>query len=163
MNGRSLEKSVLALAFVVAATVGAPVALAAGGHDHDVAAPALKLDNGRRWRTDEPLRSGMTKIRAAVERELPAAHAGTLDNARYDALGTAVEGQIAYIVQKCRLEPAADAVLHGIIGELSDGVAVATGRAHGERRSGVVKMAAALENYAKYFDHPGWRPLVGEH
>ena len=144
--------------------VGTYPAIAAGGHEHGADAPALRLDDGTKWRTDEPLRRGMLKIRAAVEKKLPAVHGGTLSDAQYEALGEVVEGQIAYIVGNCKLEPQADAVLHRVIADLSDGAAVVAGRTAVDSRSkGVMHLVDALDNYGTYFDHPDWKPVTREH
>ncbi|WP_211162893.1 hypothetical protein [Aromatoleum diolicum] len=165
MNGKSARGLLIAYTLAaMAGLAGTHHALAADAHDHGAATPVLKLNAGSKWRTDAPLREGMLKIRADVEQKLPAIHAGKFADAQYAALGKAVEAQLAYIVGNCKLEPAADAVLHGVIAEMSDGVEVVTGKkAAGERSNGVVHMVNGLNNYGSYFDHPGWKPVSPKH
>ncbi|BAL22452.1 hypothetical protein [Azoarcus sp. KH32C] len=151
----------LLIACAVAATAAlfaAPGASAATGHEHG--APALRLNAGAKWATDAALRQGMTKIRTDVEATLPAIHAGRFTAGQYEALGKAVESQLAYIVGNCKLAPDADAVLHGVIAGLSDGAGILTGkRAAPDRKAGALQIVAALDNYGRYFDHPGWTPI----
>ena len=66
----------------------------------------LKLNDGARWQTDAALRTGMESIRGAVAHALPDVHGGRYSAAQYQALGDAVEQQVGYIVQNCKLEPA---------------------------------------------------------
>ncbi len=50
-------------------------------HQHSgEGASQLALNNGSKWATDEPLRLGMTKIKDAMQPQLPAAYAGEFDN-----------------------------------------------------------------------------------
>ena len=148
----------------LAGLTGAGNAFAAEDHDHGSAAAVLQLNAGSKWETDAPLQQGMLKIRAAVEDKLPAVHAGEFSEAQYQALGGAVEQQITYIVENCKLTPAADAVLHGVIAELVDGVDVVTGKkAVSDRSQGVVHLVGALDNYGTYFAHPGWTPVNAGH
>lgn len=146
------------LAFVIAAAfaaAGGPVGAATGGHGHEGHAATQPRADGKRWPTDEPLREGMTNIRGAIDRMQ---HADGSAPGRYDVLGRAVDREIAYIVTNCRLEPQADAALHEVIGELSEGADVLTGRrVVPDRSAGVAKLVAALDRYGKSFDHPGWR------
>ena len=150
---------------VFAAVVAAALALgsatgyaASGAHQHEGAASgALKLNAGKKWQTDAPLRKGMTEIRAAVQADKAAIHAGKMTPARYNALAKKVESQVAYMVENCKLPPEADAQLHLIIADLSSGVDAMKGTDAKARRGGAEKIVAALSAYGTYFDHPGWR------
>lgn len=156
-------KTLVALIVGVAAALGVgadarAAAQAAHQHEESVAAHALRLNAGQKWATDEPLRQGMTRIRDALEPRLGAAQSGRLSAAQYAALGKEIEGQIAYIVQNCKLEPQADQVLHVILAELTQGNDALLGKSKSVKRSaGVAQVVRSLENYGKYFDHPGWR------
>ena len=106
----------------------------------------------------------MESIRGAVAHALPDVHGGRYSAAQYQALGDAVEQQVGYIVQNCKLEPAADEVLHAVIADIGKGVDVIAGRANGvEREQGVVHLVGALDAYASHFDHPGWKALETGH
>jgi hypothetical protein len=126
-------------------------------HEHAADAHALKLNAGKKWATDEPLRQGMTKIRDVVDEKLPAVHRGKLSAAQYDALGREIDAQIAHIVQNCKLDPQADEVLHAILAEMMAGNETLQGKnAKARRSAGVVKVVRTLEQYGQYFEHPGW-------
>lgn len=150
--------SVLVSAFAFAATGNA---LAADPHQHAAGEPAkLVLDHGKKWATDAPLRTGMTAIRDALAAKHEAIHKGRLAPADYKALGDTVEAQVASIVGQCKLEPAADANLHLVIAELLAGADAMQGKSKTTPAAGAAKVLNALNQYGKYFDHPGWKPLA---
>jgi len=169
MNAQKLH--LLAVAAAVAATLAMATtpALASGakaGHDHGHAAAPhkLALDHGKKWGTDETLRTSMDRIRAAVEPQLGAAHAGKLSPADYAALAGKVENEVATIVGNCKLEPKADAMLHLVIADLGAGTDAMAGKASKARpEQGLAKVAGAVNNYGRYFEHPGFKPIAMGH
>ena len=151
-------------ALTLAALLGGPAlaqATAAHDHGHDAAAPGkLGLDQGRKWGTDAALRNGMTRIRELVEPQLGAAHAGKLTPAQYRELATQIETEVAGIVATCKLEPRADAMLHLVIADLGAGTDAMAGKSAQQRpQQGLVQVAKAVNEYAGYFDHPGFKPI----
>ncbi len=133
-------------------------------HAHGAQAPVLKLNAGKKWAGDEPLRQSMVRIRDAVEARLPAVHRGQLAAAQYAALGGEIDAQITNIVNNCKLEPAADEVLHVILAEMIEGNESLQGKnAKAKRSAGVVKVVHALEQYGKHFEHPGWKAPSLDH
>ncbi len=152
---------------LAAISLAFPLTLLAAGHDHhehNAAPHKIELNAGKKWSTDEPLRKGMSTIRDEVAAALPQAHAGKLTPAQYEQLGQDINTQIAYVVQNCKLDPKADAQLHGIIAELTQGVDALEGRQPDKDRAlGVVKAAQAVNTYGKYFDHAGWKPVQLPH
>ncbi|KAA3653315.1 MAG: hypothetical protein DWQ11_08245 [Proteobacteria bacterium] len=161
MTSRSLPRLACLLGVLAAFSAGG--AVAAADHHHDARPPALTLNAGAKWQTDAPLREGMTHIRAEVEQALPAVHADQASPAHYDALGAAVEAQIAAIVEHCKLPPDADAMLHGVIAELAGAADTLRAPATTDRRAGVVRLVTALDAYGRHFDHPGWTPVATGH
>lgn len=153
------------LAACLVCSLGLSAALApAGEPSQEHAAPggiaALNLNAGRPWSTDPPLRQGMKAIRAAVARDLPAIHHGTETPEQYVALAATITGQVAYIVKNCKLEPAADAQLHRVIGELVAAAEIMRGtQANVARADGAARAVSALDAYGRYFAHPGWQAL----
>lgn len=152
MNPRAL---ICALGLLVAAG-GAQAAGEHAHHEHGAAgSAALTLDNGKKWATDEPLRRGMTNIRSHLEH----LHHGKPDAAAYDRLAKAVNGEVAYIFQNCRLPKQADEVLHVVLADVMQGAAALEGKQKGvSREQGAERIARALENYGRVFDHSGWQP-----
>lgn len=135
----------------------------AGAHAHDDShvhasdAYAPKLDNGRKWASDEALRSSMSRIGSAVDAKLPAVHSGKMSTTQYDALGREIDAQVANIVQNCKLDPAADEVLHAILATMMEGNETLQGKkAKAERSAGVVQVVKALEQYSEHFEHAGF-------
>jgi hypothetical protein len=129
-------------------------------HEHDSGAAAvasIKLDAGRKWATDASLRAGMVEIRAAFDADHPAIHDGKQTDAQYEALASRIESQVNAIVANCRLPPEADANLHYLIADLSQGVSLMRGQdAARARHDGAALVHGALLAYGKYFDDPGW-------
>ena len=82
-------------------------------------------------------------------------------DADYDALAAAVNRNVAYAVERCKLAPAADAQLHLVIAELLAGAEAMEGKAAAPRHDGAVRVAQALKSYAKYFRHPGFKAAGG--
>lgn len=153
MNTRCL---ILALATAFSTAAALP-ALAAERHHHGHGAHAeapqkLTLNNGRKWKTDAPLRKGMEEIRDALHQ----AHEGHADPAKLVQLGNTLEGRIAYIVRNCKLEPAADANLHVIIGELNAAADAFRGASAADAEEAMERAARATTAYSRYFDHPGY-------
>lgn len=142
-----------ALALAMACT--APVPALAQHHMHAaqaVPAQSWPAAPGHRHATDAALRKGMADIRIAVGMLGHAEH-GHLDAAQVRRLAADIEGAIGGIVAECKLDPQADAALHGIIGRLGAGVAAL--KAHPGDATPVAGMREALEDYARVFDDPG--------
>ncbi len=133
----------------------------AAKHAHSAAAQTqLELNAGKEWTTDAPLRQAMSNIRSTVTTALPAAHGGKLTPAQYDTFGNDVTAQITYIVQNCKLDPAADEQLHIIVGDIMNGIDTAAGKQPDQKRAlGVVQIAQALNSYGKYFDQADWKAV----
>lgn len=154
----SLSAVMLAFPLMVQAAAQPP-------HDHGAASPnSIELNAGKKWATDDALRHGMGAIRSLAENALPAAHAGKLTPAGYDALANDINSHITFIVENCKLDPKADAQLHIIIGDLTDGVDTMQGKRPGQGRAiGVVEISRTLNTYGKYFNHEGWRMIKLPH
>jgi hypothetical protein len=141
---------------------GAP-SLAAGDaheHGHGAGAAKLELNHGKKWQTDAALRKGMEGIRSALAADLEAIHGNKATAKQYKALAKRIEGEVAGIVQNCKLEPEADAQLHVVIAELVEGAEAMEGKHKaGARRAGAERVAKALNAYGEHFDHAGWKRI----
>ena len=158
-------KSPLILLLAVALSSPLAALAATEAHDHGASNPQkLELNAGKKWSTDDALRQAMSSIHKTVSQTLPAAHSGKAKVADYDAFGKNITAQVTYIVENCKLEPAADEQLHIIVADLMSGAEAAEGK-EGEknRASGVVKVAQAANAYGKHFDHTGWKAIKVPH
>jgi hypothetical protein len=144
---------------LLASSLAPAMAAQPAGHEHEAGTHALKLDHGRKWSTDAPLRQGMGAIRDAVAAQHHAIHLNQASIAKYQALAKTVDEQIAYMVANCKLSPEADANLHVILADIIAGSDLMKGQDKAKSRDGAVRIMAALETYPKYFDHSGWRGL----
>lgn len=157
-------KNVRSLSLAVGIIVAAGGAQAADAHRHDAhehaSHPAkLQLNNGKKWQSDEALRSAMGTLRTEFAGKLHAIHTGKLSPDGYRELGGKVDGAVANIVAQCKLEPKADAMLHIVIADLVAGAEIMQGKAEGKPEAGAHKAAMALNAYGRHFDHPNWKPL----
>lgn len=130
--------------------------VAAEPHGHAGTAE-IRLDNGKKWPTDEALRRGMGEIRTAMADALPAIHADKFSRAAFEQLAGRVQGQIDYVTANCKLPEEADHQLHVVLEQILDGIAVM--KADTGRAQGAVKIVQALDQYGAHFNHAGWRPL----
>lgn len=157
----TLKTLSLATALAVAVSLSGP--LLAQTHAHDHGAPAkLALNKGQKWSTDEPLRDGIGRIRALVAPPLQAQ--GKLTAAQYAELAQRVEAEVGGIVANCKLAPDADAMLHLVIADLGAGIDAMSGKAARQRPAdGLHQVALALNQYGRYFDDRGYKPLHVAH
>jgi hypothetical protein len=159
--------TLLACLSVVAsgAAVGGESDPAHAQHRHAGAAALvtkLELQDGKRWSTDAPLRTGMAAIRAAFDADHPAIHEGRETDAQYTALAARIEREVNTIVAQCKLPPAADAQLHYVVGDLLQGVALLRGDDPARsRHDGARLVHGALNAYGKYFEDPTWTADAG--
>jgi hypothetical protein len=166
MNTPNRRLSMTAFAATaIPAALGLPALAQSAAHDHGAPAPhKLALNQGHKWATDEPLRTGMARIRSLVEPQLDAAHAGKLTPAQYRALATQVEAEVGGIVANCKLEPKADAMLHLVIADIGAGTDTMAGRnAKSRAAQGLVMVAQAVNRYGSHFDDPGFKPIRNDH
>ena len=153
-------------ALLLSAALAAPMAsIAASAHDHGSAAPQqLQLNAGKKWDTDAPLRQAMAAVHQSVTQILPAAHEGKATAANYDAFGQAIDQQIAYMVENCKLPADADAQLHIVVAELMAGAEAAQGKqGDNQRAAGGVRVARAANAYGQHCSHTRWKAVALPH
>jgi hypothetical protein len=152
-------------AAAIAMSLAGPAIAQTTAHDHDAAAPrALSLNHGHKWATDEPLRKGMSRIRGLVAPQLDAGHSGRLTAVQYRQLASQVEIEVGSIVANCKLEPEADAMLHLVIADLGAGTDAMAGKnPHQRPAQGLATVAQAVNQYGKYFDDAGFKPIHAAH
>ena len=154
LTNKLLIPTVVALGLAL----GAPALAEPHAHGDTAATVQLRLNNGKKWQTDDVLHRGMSEIRTAVAESLTPIHQHAFTPAQYDALAARIQAQIDYVVGNCKLHEEADQQLHLVLEQIINGVVemkAATGR-----DQGAVKIVQALAQYGEYFDHAGWRPLV---
>lgn len=144
----------------LAATGPSLAANDAHDHGHGSVSATLQLNAGKKWETDAPLRTAMGEIRKSMASSLHAIHENKMSAKSYDGLAKQVEGAVGQIVASCKLPPAADAQLHIIVADLLAGAEEMAGKVKQIKRvDGAVKVIDALDNYGKYFDDAGFRPI----
>ena len=147
-----LAATLAAAALLLLAAVSAPPALAQHSHEHPAPAVAQAAP-AQRWDTDVPLRTGMAKIRAAVD-ALQHYERGHMGPEQAVEQATQIQQQIAYLVANCKLQPQADAALHVIIAELGAGAQAL--KDNPADLSVIAPMRQALQHYPRQFNDPTW-------
>jgi hypothetical protein len=122
-------------------------------HDHGDS-NQLVLNDGKKWQTDAALRQGMQTIRDLI---MPLTMRSTeqsinAEQAKKIALG--VKEQVNYLINNCKLDAKADAVLHTLIADLLKGSELLTQQTSDAQ--GIVIIQEVLHTYPQYFDHPNW-------
>lgn len=127
-------------------------------HDHaSHDGTGMVLNQGERWATDAALREGMERVRATFVAALPAYKRGELSADAATDAAQAIDDHVAFLVENCRLEAEADAVLHVLLAELLQGSAALRQAPHSSE--GLPRIHGALRDYPRYFDHPDWPPV----
>ena len=136
---------------------GAP--FAATEHSHDRSAPAqeLRLNNGQKWATDDPLRRGMSEIHSALTASLPRINQGQLTKSDFSALADQIQAQVDFIVTNCKLPEDADFQLHIVLTKVLEGIVAM--KAEADQTHGLLAVLEALNAYGDHFDQPGWTTL----
>jgi hypothetical protein len=151
------SRLVRALPLIVAASLFAlPVGVRAQDHAHvpPPAAHFVPADRGdARWATDAPLRDGMRRVRQAAQALEHAEH-GHLDAAQTANVAKLIDGAVNDMITNCKLDPDADAALHGLLAKFLVGAnAARTGK---DIPAALADMQAALKRYPLLFDDPTW-------
>lgn len=163
--------SVVALSAAVSLALGAAFAGPAGAmpapqdhaaHEHDAhahaahhpdaAGMAIPADHVK-WEPDAPLMEGMQRMRDAMGGLLHH-EMGHLNEAQVDQLATQVDEAAAYMFANCQLEAEPDVALHGLLARLMAGAEAL--HADPADPEPVADMRAALEDYPRLFDDPGF-------
>lgn len=154
-----MKRQFIASLFLCAFAAASPTlaTAAAAAHDHGAAVGQLQLNAGKKWATDAPLRQGMGSIRQAMAHSLHAIHANRMTDKEYAALSLKIKRNVEAIVAGCKLPPDADAQLHIVVAELLDGAEQMAGKP--QPMDGAIKVIGALDNYGKYFNDPGFKPI----
>lgn len=148
---------VIVVVWALGLSAAALPALAAG--EAAAPAPSPKTADGK-WETDQPVRDGMLVIRDLVRlnhslithRRMPPDHA-----IRFAAV---IKDRTKTILGRSTIKGEARDRLKALLEEVAAGVeAVAHPEAGVDPIDGLVRVDAALEQYPKAFDHPGWTPL----
>ena len=166
MDTRKLRRAT-ATAAAIAMALGftTPIAAETPAHaEHATEIGKLRLDNGRKWEPDRPLREGMSRLRMAVEPQLAPASTGELVPAQYGGIADRIEEGVGYIVANCKLDPEPDEVLHVILGEVIAGTEAMRGKSAAHPpHEGLEQVARALNAYASHFDDADFKPIQFTH
>ncbi|OGT55597.1 MAG: hypothetical protein A3E01_16575 [Gammaproteobacteria bacterium RIFCSPHIGHO2_12_FULL_63_22] len=104
--------------------------------------------------TDAPLREGMGRIRLSVD-ALGHYEQGHMGAEQAVEMAGNVEKDVNFLIANCRLDPDADAALHGIIAKLLKGAHAL--KSNPADLAAIAPMREAMAEYAASFDDPAFR------
>lgn len=163
------KKTIIAIAAIAVLLLGAVLTWHFTGHagldhgdhashhghdDHGGTAQNLELDDGEKWATDTHLRSGMSTIHERVKPAYAAYQKGDFSAEQSKEIAELIRTEVDTLIEKCNLEPKADAMLHIVIGDMMS--AASAMESDPQSEEGMPKLVAALQAYSRHFDHPGF-------
>ncbi|HSM12305.1 MAG TPA: DnrO protein [Lysobacter sp.] len=151
--------TIAAVPLLLFSAMTSPLAHAQDGHEHHAPATASQEVPAQRYATDAPLRKGMAQIRIAVD-ALGHYERGHMGAQQAVTFATTIQEQIAYLVANCKLEPQADAALHGIIAKLGAGAQAL--KNDPADLAAIPPMREALADYRRTFDDPASEPAADQ-
>lgn len=129
-------------------------------HSEHHAEKQIQLDQGKKWKTDGPLRQGMDEIRKLIADQYSEINKNKASSSTYLDLASKIESQIQLIFKNCKLSPKADAQLHILIVQMLDGVnRIKASNEPSKQRADLFKIVEAVNRYGDYFDHPNWTKI----
>lgn len=157
MQKQNLLRLATRLGLALFLSLAAQPTIAEEHHHHDAYNLELQLNNGHKWQTDAPLRQAMGSIGLAVNAALDDIHHNTLNANAYATLASEINQQVAYMVENCELEPAADAQLHIVIARmLTSAQVMEEDNTLQAKNEAAVKLVETLGSYAAFFEDEGW-------
>lgn len=140
----------------------APLAGAQDEHSHDHGTPAAKASPpkpGGKFESDKPLRTHMGSIRNDIQGQMKAVHQKSIKAADYEKLSGKIDKTVKSIFKECKLKPEADAALHSILADIMAGSSTMKTGELDARLDGYLKVIQGLEEYARTFTDPTWKPI----
>ena len=159
---KSISRLLIPLLSAISLTVACPLKAENSRvnhhHHNEQAMPVLKLDQGKKWSIDEPLRQGMESINAAVKNTVGAFHSNALTSQDANKLSKHINDQVSFLISNCKLTPQADETLHVLISDLLSGADKLSKQPLSNQ--GLPVIVKALHFYPKYFEHSDWKQII---
>lgn len=118
----------------------------------------MVLNQGEKWLIDESLHIGLSRIKTILESNLDDIHYDRFTVGQYAEFAKNINQQLAFLFEHCQLPPKADTQLHILLSKVMQGVAKIENATN--KKSGVILILQALNDYPVYFNDPKWQPIV---
>lgn len=156
-----MKKNNIILLLVLMSSFYTSSTILAKEHDHDnhhkAQQNAMQLNHGEKWHIDASLHSGMTRIKASMEKNISPIHNKEFTAKQYVVLAAEISSHLTFLFKNCKLPAAADEQLHTLLFKVMKGTKQM--EAADEQRSGAIKIIKALQTYPEYFNDKDWRAL----
>ena len=125
--------------------------------NHHKAQQTMQLNQGSKWPIDASLHTGMSKVKASIEKNITPIHIKEFTTVQYTGLAVEISSHLNYLFTHCKLPKDADAQLHLLLFKIMQGneqMQSAT-----KQRAGAIQIIKALQQYPQYFDDKNWQAL----
>ncbi|MGE5452384.1 MAG: hypothetical protein ACM3VZ_11155 [Acidobacteriota bacterium] len=131
------------------------------GHSHghaDHTAPRAQAKAGKKFETDEVLKTGMEGIRQAMLARRAEIDEDKLSGEDYRHLADVLDQNTTRIVQNCKLSKDTDRAFHAIVlaDLMRDTALMRTSPKKQIQRISALGVLQTLRHYGENFQHPGW-------
>ena len=123
-------------------------------HDEHNSSAKLDLNDGKKWQTDAAMRQAMHRIRELVAPLQAVTSEQSINPAEAKSIALGVQEQVKFMIDNCKLDKKADAVLHTFIADLLKATEWLSQEP--PTAQGIVLIQKVLDRYPQYFEHPGW-------
>lgn len=129
-------------------------------HDHHAndTNSHLVLNQGEKWRIDESLHIGLSRIKILLEVNLDDIHYERFTAEQFAEFAKNIDQQLSFLFEHCQLPPKADTQLHILLSKVMQGVAKIKNAS--DKKSGAILILQALNDYPVYFNDPNWQPIA---
>ncbi|GAA5132571.1 hypothetical protein [Thalassotalea piscium] len=127
-------------------------------HHHDASQQQIVLNHGEKWAIDESLHIGMTSIKQEITKHIDEIHYDRFTEPQYAQLAGALNNQLNYLFENCKLPPEADAQLHILLAQIAEGAGKM--KQGNKKKQGAILVIKALKDYPDYFNDPQWQALL---
>jgi hypothetical protein len=127
------------------------------GSYHNPQQEMLRLDQGQKWPIDASLHTGMSNIKASMEKNISAIHSNKFTVEQYSNLSQEVKVQLVYLFESCKLPAKADEQLHTLLFKVMQGSEEM--QSPDKPRAGAIQIIQALQLYPQYFNDRYWQVL----
>ncbi|MEZ5521569.1 MAG: DnrO protein [Dokdonella sp.] len=118
-------------------------------HQESTHEPSGRSGSAQRFATDAPLREGMARIHSALD-DLRHYEMGHMPQPLAIEQVAAIQSAVDTLFATCKLEPEADAALHGMLVPLI--TAVQAFKTNPDDLGSIARMRQAIADYARLFD-----------
>jgi hypothetical protein len=118
--------------------------------EHETSAIAVELDNGKKWKADDPTTAGISALKTAVDRFTSGLKEAALDD--YQRLHGELQPVVDGIFKSCTMTGEAHHQLHNYLGPVVKSLMILKGDDAKASADAVRTLERHLGDYSRYFE-----------